>query len=330
MASLYITEHGSFVHKRGGRVIIGRNNEVLMEVPIGEVDDVTLIDTVQISSELITEFSEHNVPISWLSSSGKYFGSLLNNSFIDINKHKQQFDLLQKRDFYFKLAQKVIKAKTYNQLTILRRYNRTIQSDKVVAIINEIQITRKHILFTTTVNELMGYEGLISKLYFEAFGLLVKEPFQFVKRSKKPPRDPVNSMLSIGYSMLFNEILANLTSIGIHPYVGFIHSLKKGHPALVSDLIEEWRAPLIDSLVLNMIRRNMIKADMFTINNKGCFFTYEARKLFLQMYNKKLRSTNHYLNEKLSYRNSIKKQCNQYAFILLHEDIDSYIPMELK
>lgn len=86
--------------------------------------------------------------------------------------------------------------------------------------------------------------------------------------------------------MLFNEIMSNVLALGLHPYVGFMHKIAKGHPALVSDLIEEWRAPLIDSMVLAMIKRNMLTRDMFEINEAGCFLNTEARKIYLQTYNK--------------------------------------------
>ena len=84
----------------------------------------------------------------------------------------------------------------------------------------------------------MGYEGIISRTYFSALGGIVPEDFKFEKRSKMPPRDPFNSMLSLGYSMLFNEILSDLIAVGLHPYVGFMHKIAKGHPVLASDLID--------------------------------------------------------------------------------------------
>ena len=83
--------------------------------------------------------------------------------------------------------------------------------------------------------------------------------------------------------MLFNEIMSNVLALGLHPYVGFMHKIAKGHPALVSDLIEEWRAPLIDSMVLAMIKRNMLTRDMFEINEAGCFLNTEARKIFADL-----------------------------------------------
>lgn len=330
MTSIYITENGAYLRKRGGHVIIGRNNEVLLEVPLERVDDVTVVDNVQVSSALVTEFLGRNIPLSWISSYGKFYGSLVSNGSVDVLKHKKQFDLLEQGDFYFEIAQKVIFAKIHNQLTILRRYNRNILSDEVESGVRNILAVRKNIFYVKDYRELMGYEGIISRIYFAALGNVVTEPFSFTKRTKQPPRDPFNSMLSLGYSMLFNEILNNVISTGLHPYVGFLHRIAKGHPSLVSDLMEEWRAVIVDSMVLAIIKRNMISYDMFDINEEGCFLNSEARKIFLQTYNKKLRSNNQYLDIKQTYRESLRLQCRKYASAIMHEDLDLYKPMELR
>lgn len=148
---------------------------------------------------------------------------------------------------------------------------------------------------------------MISRLYFEALGKIVPSSFSFSKRSKQPPRDEFNAMLGLGYSMLFNEILAGLIKAGLHPFVGVMHSLGKGHPALASDLIEEWRAPIIDSMVLSMVSRNMVELSDFDNSDKGGYLTTEGRKGFLIAYNKKIRSENQYIDDRKSYRESIYK-----------------------
>ena len=330
MTSLYITESGAYLHKRGGHVVVGRNNEVLLEVPLERVEDVTVIDSVQVSSKLMTEFLERKIPLSWLSGAGKFYGTLLNSYSIDILKHKRQFELLDEQILYEALAKKVVLAKVHNQLTLLRRYNRNAKSEEVETHIGNILAVRKNIFFAKDYRKLMGYEGIISRIYFASLALLVPEQFSFDKRSKMPPQDPFNSMLSLGYSMLFNEVLSAVIAAGLHPYVGFLHRIAKGHPALVSDLMEEWRAVLIDSLIMNILKRNMIAYDMFTISDNGCFLNSEVRKIFLAAYNKKLRSVNQYLDGKNTFRDSIKQQCHKYCSFVMNSDVDIYSPIELR
>ena len=330
MASIYITENGTYLHKRGGKLLIDKEETTITEVPLELVENITVTNTTQISSSLITECLTKNIPISWISTSGKMYGSLLAPSFVDIFKQKQQFDLIEEKDFYFKLAQKIVSAKIHNQLVLLRRYNRNIKSEKVHELINYLANTQKNIKYTSDNNELLGYEGLASRTYFSALGMLINKPFQFTKRTKQPPRDPFNTMLSMGYSILFNEILSNIIAIGLHPYIGFFHQLAKGHPALVSDLIEEWRAVIVDALVISLIKRGSITENMFTLNKKGCYFSPEGKKIFLNAYNKKINTENKYISGEHSYRDSLRIQCQNYAQAISNKNINIYTPIKLK
>ena len=329
MASIYITENGTYLHKRGGKLLIDKEETTITEVPLELVENITVTNTTQISSSLITECLTKNIPVSWMSTSGKMYGSLLAPSFVDIFKQKQQFDLIEEKDFYFKLAQKIVSAKIHNQLVLLRRYNRNIKSEKVHELINYLANTQKNIKYTSDNNELLGYEGLASRTYFSALGMLINKPFQFTKRTKQPPRDPFNTMLSMGYSILFNEILSNIIAIGLHPYIGFFHQLAKGHPALVSDLIEEWRAVIVDALVISLIKRGSITENMFTLNKKGCYFSPEGKKIFLNAYNKKINTENKYISGEHSYRDSLRIQCQNYAQAISNKNINIYTPIKL-
>lgn len=330
MTSIYITENGTYLHKRGGKLLIDKEETTITEVPLELVENITVTNTTQISSSLITECLTKNIPVSWMSTSGKMYGSLLAPSFVDIFKQKHQFDLIKEKDFYFKLAQKIVSAKIHNQLVLLRRYNRNIKSEKVHELINYLANTQKNIKYTSDNNELLGYEGLASRTYFSALGMLINKPFQFTKRTKQPPRDPFNAMLSMGYSILFNEILSNIIAIGLHPYIGFFHQLAKGHPALVSDLIEEWRAVIVDALVISLIKRGSITENMFTLNKKGCYFSPEGKKIFLNAYNKKINTENKYISGEHSYRDSLRIQCQNYAQAISNKNINIYTPIKLK
>ena len=138
-------------------------------------------------------------------------------------------------------------------------------------------------------------------------------------------------MLGLGYSMLFNEIMAGVINAGLHPFVGCMHALKAGHPALVSDLIEEWRAPIIDSLVLNLVKRNMIDVEQdFQYSGEGCYLNGEGRKLFLNAYNKKIKSVNQYIDRGQTFRESIYSQCKAYASTIMNIDLERYMPLEIR
>lgn len=330
MASIYINEHGVSLHKQGGRLIVKKDDNIIKEIPLELIENMIVINTTQISSALITECLIKNIPVFWLSSSGTLLGSLNSLKDIDINKHKQQFDLLSDKNFYFHLAQNTVHSKIHNQMTLLRRYNRKSQSEKVSELIKYIKNIQKNINNTTEINELLGYEGLASRTYFSALGILCPEPFHFTKRSKQPPLDPFNAMLSFGYSILFNEIHTAVLSAGLHSYVGFFHQLSKGHPALISDLIEEWRAVIVDSLVMSLINRHNITYEMFEQSKKNCYFNLEGKQIFLNAYNKKLQTENTYMNGTHTYRQSIYLQCKNYAKAIMNKDLTLYTPIKLR
>lgn len=331
MTTLYVTESGSFIKRKGGHVIVGRNHEVLFEVPFEAIDDVTVFDSVYISSSLLTDFISNGIPVTWLSGYGKYFGTLINTNTVDIHKHQRQFTMRGDKEFCLALSKKIVNAKINNQVTILRRYKRNLPDETVSTQIDNICCIRKNIYKASNVEELMGYEGIISRLYFEGLGKIVPIEFAFTKRSKQPPLDPFNAMLGLGYSMLFNEIMAGVINAGLHPFVGCMHALKAGHPALVSDLIEEWRAPINDSLVLNLVKRNMIDVEQdFQYSGEGCYLNGEGRKLFLNAYNKKIKSVNQYIDRGQTFRESIYSQCKAYASTIMNIDLERYMPLEIR
>jgi CRISPR-associated protein Cas1 len=186
----------------------------------------------------------------------------------------------------------------------------------------------------TTLDELRGYEGTSSAEYFRVFGLLLDDSFDFEKRIKHPPTDPVNALLSFGYTLLFQNIYSLVESHGLHPYCGHLHALRDGHPALVSDLIEEFRAPVVDSLVVYLINSHIIKPEHFEKNNgaqKPCLLTNEARKTFVaQFENKMLTTLNHpQTNYTVDYRRLIALQITELAQCIRGER-ESYRPMKVR
>lgn len=224
---------------------------------------------------------------------------------------------------------RVIESKIHNQIVILRRQSRYKKDVDISKSLSILQRFKDHASACSSNEKLIGYEGIASKTYFQALGQLMPEIFIFTERSKRPPRDPVNTLLSFGYTILYNELLAIILSEGLHPYVGFLHKIRDRHPSLVSDLIEEWRAPLIDSLVLNLIKKQIIP-DMFTSNEKGCFLLKGGRKLFLEAYHAKLMTTNTYTGQERTFRNALRKQCRDYASAVVHEDLTLYTPIHFR
>ena len=328
----YITEEGAYVQKRGGNFVIGRNNECVMEIPEEVLEALTLIDSVQVSSQAMVELLRLGVPVTWLSRSGYFFGRLESTRHVNVFRQERQV-LMKGSGFYLRMGRKVIAAKVHNQLTLLRRYNRNADIEGVRHAVDEIVALRKRIPTAETSEQLMGYEGAIAKVYFRALGLLVPEEFAFTGRSRRPPLDPFNAMLSFGYTLLMYDIYTALSNEGLHPYFGFLHALKNHHPALASDLMEEWRAVLVDAMVLSLVSHHEVRTEHFAAmkeDEPGIILTREGRAIFLRAYEKKLRTVNRYVEGQPSYRRTLAYQARQYAQALLAKNEEMYEPIALR
>ena len=141
----------------------------------------------------------------------------------------------------------------------------------------EMQNMQKKLLYAKSVEQVMGYEGTAAKIYFKVLGKLIDEQFVFEGRSRRPPMDPFNSLISLGYSIILNELYGKIEGKGLNPYFGVMHKDREKHPTLASDLMEEWRAVLIDTTALSMLNgHELVKEDFYTgIDQPGVFLEKE-------------------------------------------------------
>ncbi len=332
MSFVYLTDDGLLVRKSGNRFIVGREQEELFAIPIEEIEGIVLMGRIQLTSAVMTMCLERDIPLTWLSHEGKFFGRLESAKQSSVDKYYRQVLAIEEKTFTRAIARKVIDAKIHNQLTVLRRYYRTDKSKIVSNAFQQIIAIQKSMGQELQTEQLMGYEGIISKLYFQALGQIVPEEFRFEKRSRRPPLDPVNSMLSLGYTLLMYEIYTVIVNCGLCPGFGFLHSLRKDHPALASDLMEEWRAPIIDSMVLSLLSHREIRLEHFTRSEErpGIFLTNEGRKIFLRAYERKMRTTNQYREGKASYRQTLQTQIRSYSSAIMHDREETYKPLWIR
>ena len=162
--------------------------------------------------------------------------------------------------------------------------------------------------------------------------MMTPPPFSFASRTRRPPRDAFNSMLSFGYTLLMYEIYTALCNRGLSPYFGFYHALKNRYPALASDLMEEWRPVLIDSMVMSLVHHHEVQPEHFmrSEENGGVYLTREGRAIFLSAYEKKLRTMNCYLAGEHSYRKSLTVQAKKFSQALMAEEPDIYEPIRIR
>ena len=327
MSFVYVTETGAGITLHGGKVVIEKNGHRISEIPKNTLDGLVILGSVQLTSQVMVEFLRLGVPVTWVSQTHRNHGRLVSGSNVNVMRQSRQVRLQDSR-FYLELGKRVVAAKVHNQKVMLRRYNRRRDSSIVEASIKMIDIFAKNISSASDTRQLMGYEGIIARNYFTALGQMVPQEFSFEKRTRRPPEDPFNAMLGLGYSMLFSELYTAIENEGLHPYFGFLHALKEHHPALVSDLMEEWRPVLIDSLVMSLISHKEIRTSCFEHRiGGGIFLNEEGRKIFLNAYEKKMKTIS---ERQHSYRHFLGMQAASYARALTAEDVRKYEPFQIR
>ena len=217
---------------------------------------------------------------------------------------------------------------------LLRRYARLRKVEIERAVI-EMQNMYKKIERATSIEQVMGYEGTAAKIYFKVIGTLIEPEFSFKGRSKRPPLDPFNSMISLGYSIIMNELYGKIEGKGLNPYFGIMHKDREKHPTLASDLMEEWRAVLIDSTVLSMINGHEIGKEEFytSVEQPGVFLEKEALRKYIKKLETKFRTESKYLtyiDYRVSFRQALDLQIGQFIKAIETENPEVYTPIVIR
>lgn len=335
MSQIYVTDHNTVIGIDNGRITMKAGSKVIGSLPIESVDGITVIGNGQLTTACIGECIQRGIPIQYYSAKGHYFGKITSTLHINTFRQRQQIKLTENNEFVILLAKKILQAKINNQIVLLRRYQRTSENN-IDDKIQQMKISIEKINQAEGLQEVIGFEGYAAKSYFSGLNLLLKnKDFTFNGRNRRPPKDPFNSMLSLGYTILMNDMYGAIEGRGLSPYFGFIHQDREKHPTLASDLMEEWRAIIVDSLVMSLVNGNEIDIDNFYRDSEtaGIFFDKEGLKIFLTKIEKRFETSSRYL-EYLDYpttfRKAIDMQVLQLCKALEQENPDLYTPVKIR
>ncbi len=313
---LYVQEQGAMVGKKGKSVTVSKKGEQLARVLLKDLSQVVLCGNVMVTAQTVKLLCEADVPVIHLSTghwfSGITHGFAVKNSFGRVAQYKAAEDPKHRLE----LAQAVTNAKAQNQRTMLRRnaqprpYNTLKRMKRLIGKIAE----------TKSPEQVLGVEGSIAAAYFEHFAAMLNvaalaDGWNFKQRNRRPPRDPINAMLSLGYAMLAKECTVALLGEGLDPWWGVFHQPRHGRPALALDLMEEFRPLIVDSAVLTAVNTNMLKPKQFTRSAAACLMQPAARKAFIQAYEARLDQliTHPVFDYKCSWRAAIRVQARLLA-----------------
>ncbi len=334
MSYLYVCEQGAVINITANRFEVKYKDGMIKSIPAETLEMIEIFGKVQITTPCLEACLCRGIHVVFYSTSGAYYGRLISTSHVNVQRQRKQAELGNSETYKLTFSKKIIDAKIKNQLVILRRYARRSDSEVERAIV-EMQYMCSKISNAKSIEQVMGYEGNAAKIYFRVLGSLIDPAFSFKGRSKRPPKDPFNSMISLGYSIMLNEIYGKLEAKGLNPYFGFMHKDREKHPTLASDLMEEWRAVLIDSAALSMINGHEIAVDNFYKNEdvEGVFLDKEGMKKYLMKLENKFRTQTKYLtyvDYRVSFREALELQINQLVKAITAEDVDEYHPIIIR
>jgi len=287
MATMYVTEQGARVEKEYQRLLVTKDDEVLLRAPLSRVSHVVLVGNVGVTTPALLALLEADVGLSLISRSGQLRGRLMPPTGKNIPLRQQQYQRAQDPAFCLEVARAIVIGKVRNQRTLARRIvlaHPSIGTSGIEAMAAAIRSAER----CQGLGGLRGAEGQAARAYFDILRQALPEPWRAPRRQRRPPPEPMNALQSLGYTLLTQNLMAACEVVGLDPYDGFFHADKYGRPALALDLVEEFRSVIVDSVLLTVANKGILGVDDFDQAEGRASLTPRGLRVFLQQYSHRL------------------------------------------
>ena len=334
MGTIYVTQEDAFIGKTDERLTVKADKKIILDVPSIKVEGIVVLGRATISPAAIAELLERKIPLTFLTENGKFLGKLEPELTKNIFVRSAQWQAVGESEKAVHLVRGFVRGKLKNYRNTLFRNQRKHPELDLQAAITRVENAIAPIDKTDKINSLRGLEGAGSAAYFGAFNQLIRtDGFSFETRNRRPPTDPVNSLLSFGYSLLRHDIQSAVNIVGFDPYLGYLHYQHYGRPGLALDLMEEFRPLVVDAVVLTAINLRILSPKDFTIEplSNAVLLSKEGRREFLKLYAQKKQSEFKHpvLGRKCTYQEAFEIQARLVAKYLMGE-IEKYPPLVVK
>jgi CRISPR-associated protein Cas1 len=363
MSTLYVTETGVQVHTQGQRLLIKRGQEVLQDIPMINVDRVVLMGRgVSITTPTLYALARRRVGVYYLNSGGRFILRAVGQEHHHSQLRYAQAHAVDDPARSMAIARAIVDGKVKNQRVLVQRHAEgALWAQKALKTMDGM---RRQVLDAKNLDELRGREGLAAKEYFSIMRQLIHKPVDgqswgFERRAYYPPTDPINALLSFGYTLLLNDLVAACQISGLDPDIGFFHGVQYNKPSMALDLEEEFRSIIVDSIVMTAVNRHYFRLRDFEIgqpyssrkepdeenallepegskeskdNNKSPILMKEdARKRFINLYETRVNEGIIYppSGEQTSYRRIFELQAYSIARVILKQ-VENYIPFTIR
>ncbi len=318
----YIASDGRI--RRKDNTIFFESSNMKKYLPLADIEALYLLGEIDINSKALNFLAQNNITVHLFNYYGFYTGSFypreyLPSGFCTVNQVKKYLDHNERLN----IASKIIDAASFNILKNLKYYN-SRRNNRLDATIQKIEQERENIRNIASIDELMGIEGRIRDAYYEAFHIITKGKFKLGKRVKRPPNNAMNTLISFGNSLIYTTVLSEIYHTQLDPTVSFLHQPGERRFSLSLDISEIFKPVIVDRVIFKLVNENMIDEEHFTKELNFCHLNENGRKIFLQEYDRKLRTTiNHKaLGRQVSYRRLIRLEC--YKLMKHVNDINEY------
>lgn len=314
---VYVQAQGATVAKQGDVLKIRAGRETLEEVRLLDVSQLCLFGNVQVTAQALRDLCEWEIPVCHFSYGGRFWGITHGLPHKNVELRRAQYRLADDGERALALARAFIQAKILNCRTLLRRNHREVPQ----GVLRGLAALGRRAGTAPTMDVLLGIEGTAARTYFAQFAGMLKPrgnsrwAFDFEARNRRPPRDPVNALLSFAYAMLTKDVTVTLLAVGFDPFLGFYHAPRYGRPSLALDLMEEFRPLVADSVVLSVINNGEIDERHFVRRAGAAALTEAGRRRFLEAYERRMETliTHPVFGYRVSYRRLLEVQARLLA-----------------
>lgn len=331
MEAVYVLEPGSYLRREGESLKVIKENRVIEQIPAVGLKKLTLIGYISLSGGVLDFLITSQIETVFMTPTGRFRARLVLDEHRHVALRKAQYTLLGDPAFALKTAKIIVRGKLENMTRFLLLRSRQVGDISLKEAAVKIRAIKAHVDEATDLEAVRGMEGLASRVYFESFPTLIRtKDFCFSGRNKRPPRDPINALLSFVYTMLTNEVLSAVKAGGLDPYLGALHEVSYGRPSLACDLVEEYRSFLGDRMVLGLVNKKAIRPDDFVYrkNAPSNFVDEEEMKakrpvemkpnvsrVFISAYEEMMKRRIKYthMNKKITYRWMIMQQARSFS-----------------
>lgn len=327
MREIVVNDSSKFLtFSRGNLVIKNKENVIQLEIALDLIDHIKLFGNPRVSTQLIKAMAIKGKAIHYYTAAGQYITSTYEAYKGNFERQWQQIECAKQDDFSLALGKRILSNKVHQQASLLSAFNTTVHINEID--IKDLKRYSTKIQSCEHKNQMLGFEGKAAKKYFRLINELVPGEFKFSQRSKRPAKDIFNSVLNFGYSILYSYMRGALISYGLHLGFGFVHANRRNHAALASDLMEEWRAIIVDDTAMKLVQSEDFSITMVKKSKKGAFYlTNEGKKLFIRLLQQRMGEKHHYFSDiKRAYNfyYAVNLQIESLVTAIEEEDPDKY------